>query len=405
MRRASIQDITYLARTNHRSSAVPFGIRRADRRSHVYICGKTGTGKSHLLRLVLEQDIANGEGCCLVDPHGDLALDVRSAVPDDRQGDLVYFNAADIAGTWRFNPFANVPPLRRAMAAAAVVETFKRLWPDEWGPRLEHILRNVAYTLLETDGATFGDIPALLTDRTYRSQITAALENDVVRDFWTNEFDKYAPGFRSVATAPLHNKVGAMLTDPNLRRVLCEPGEFIDLREIMDSRRILIVNLDKGRLGEGPSALLGSLLLSHIAFQALSRSEHPVAERRDFWVVVDEFQTFTTLSIASMLAELRKYGVGLLLAHQHLSQLDPAIRDAVFGNAGTIVTFRVGAADASYLARELAPFTTQDLTGLPRYQAYIRLLIDGQPARPFSVTTFGSCDEIPGWADRSPGTA
>jgi hypothetical protein len=210
----------------------------------------------------------------------------------------------------------------------------------------------------------------------------------VVKEFWTNEFDKYSPGFRSVIVAPLQNKIGALLTDPTLRRILTEPGEWLDLRRIMDEGKFLLVSLDKGRIGEGPAAILGSFLVSHMALAAVARSDTPESARRDFAIVLDEFQTFTTLSVATMMAELRKYRVGMVLANQHLSQLDPAIRDAVFGNAGTIVSFRVGGADGAFLAREFAPtFVGEDFISLPLYHIYIRLLIDGEPSHPFSATT------------------
>lgn len=383
--------VTYIGRTNHRNTGTLFGIRQRDRRSHMYVVGKTGTGKSHLLKMMIGQDIADGEGCALFDPHGDLAREVCALIPERRADDVIYLDVADPACRWRFNPFADIQPSNRALAAAGLVEVFKKLWPDDWGPRLEHLLRNVTFALLETPGSSFADIPALLTDRTYRSQTIANLADPVVRAFWKDEFANYSPGFRSVVTAPLQNKVGALLTDPVSRRFLTEPGESLEIRRVIDDGKILIVNLDKGRIGEGPAALIGSLLLSHIALAGLSRSTQPEASRRDFWAYADEFQTFTTLSLTTMLSELRKYRIGLTLSHQHLSQVDPDIRDAVFGNVGTIVSFRVGAPDAGYLAREFAPvFSPDDVIGLPRYHIYAKLLIDGEPSRPFSAETVAS---------------
>lgn len=393
--------ITYLARTNHRNAGLLFGIRRKDRRSHFYVCGKTGTGKSHLLKMMLQQDLIGGEGCALFDPHGDLASEVETLVPDTRRDELVFLDVPDPSLKWHFNPFGSISPENQPLAAAGLVEVFKKLWPDDWGPRLEHLLRNVVFTLLETPGSTLADIPPLLTDKTFRAGLVGNLTNSVVQSFWTDEFDRYSQPFRAVVTAPLQNKIGALLTDPLLRRILTAEGPTLDLRAIMDGGKVLIVNLDKGRIGEGPAALLGSFLLSHIALAGLSRSERPEHERRDFYVYLDEFQTFTTLSIANMLSELRKYRVGLILGHQHISQIDPAIRDAVFGNVGTLVSFRVGAADASYLSRELAPaFSPEDLISLPRYHAYIRLLIDGESSRPFSATTLASLKVIDGGVSR-----
>jgi hypothetical protein len=380
--------ITYIGKTNHRNAGVLFGIREKDRRSHSYIVGKTGTGKSHLLRNMIAQDITTGRGCALFDPHGDLVSSVRTIVPPERENDLVYLNLPDANLRWRFNPFAGVDAEHRALAAAGLVEVFKKLWPDDWGPRLEHLLRNVVFTLLELPDSTLADIPPLLTDRSHRNGVVSRLENQTVRDFWFEEFNAYSPAFRAVVVAPLQNKLGALLTDPTLRRFLTEPGDPIDLRRLMDERKILLVNLDKGRIGEGPAVAIGSFLLSHIALSGISRSAQAEDVRQDFFVYLDEFQTFTTHSLANMLSELRKYRVSMILAHQHLSQLEAEIRDAVFGNVGSIVSFRVGAADASYLAREFVPvFSPEDLIALPRYHIYVRLQIDGEQSRPFSAVT------------------
>jgi DNA helicase HerA-like ATPase len=337
---------------------------------------------------MMSQDVTSGEGCALLDPHGQLAIHVRDAVPVHRRQDLVYVNPADTLSLWRFNPLANVAEPGRAFAAAGIVETFKKLWSDDWGPRLEHVLRNVVFALLATPASSFADIPALLTDRSYRSTIVSQVVDPVVRAFWEDEFDHYSQGFKGVIIAPLQNKVGAILTDPVSRRFFTEPGRSIDVRSLMDEGKILVVNLDKGAIGAGASSLIGSLLLSQIAHASLSRSNQLEEDRRDFWIYADEFQTFTTLSIANMLSELRKYRVGLTLAHQHLSQLDPAIRDAIFGNVGSFIAFRTGAADAAYLAREFdGVYTPFDFTNLERYHTYLRLLIDGVQSRGFSAET------------------
>jgi hypothetical protein len=382
------QAVTYLGRTNTTRNVRTFGIRQRDRRSHIAIIGKTGTGKSALLQNIVCQDILAGRGGALLDPHGDLVRAVLNCLPDLCRQDVVTFDAADQFLRYHFNPFAGIAPGQRALAAAGLVEVFKKIWSDDWGPRLEHLLRNVVFTLLERPDSSLADIPRLIAERTFRSEVVADIEDQVVKKFWTNEFDKYSPGFRSVVVAPLQNKIGALLTDPTLRRILTEPGEWLDLRRIMDEGKFILVNLDKGRIGEGPAAILGSFLVSHMAHAAVARSDIPESGRRDFAIVLDEFQTFTTLSVATMMAELRKYRVGMVLANQHLSQLDPAIRDAVFGNAGTIVSFRVGAADGAFLAREFAPtFIGEDFISLPLYHVYVRLLIDGEPCQPFSATT------------------
>ena len=367
-----------------------------DRLSHFYAIGRTGTGKSTLLRTLLAQDIAHGTGCTLLDPHGDLVDEVRQLVPAWRSQDLVYLDVPDASASWHFNPLADVPTEKRALATANLVEVFKKLWPDDWGPRLEHLLRNVLITLLETPGASLGDIPRLLADKDYRRGVVSRIENEEAKSFWRQEFERYTPGMRGVVVAPLQNKVGAFLSDPILRRILTGAHSSFDLREIMDDGKLLLVNLSKGQLGEGPAGLLGSLLLSSLALAGLGRADGSARNRRDFFIYLDEFHTFATLSLATMLSELRKYHVGLILAHQYLSQLKPEVRDAVFGNVGTFVSFRVGALDAPIIARELAPtFTAEDLISLPNYHIYLRLMIDGQVSKPFSAKTIGSLGEIP----------
>jgi type IV secretory pathway VirB4 component len=369
----------------------------------LYAIGKTGTGKSTLIYTTAVQDLAGHAGLALFDPHGDLSTSLVHAARIYRPDDHIYLNPADSSDAFRFNPLASVHEDRRPQAAAGLIEVFKKIWHDDWGPRLEHLLRNVIFTLLEIQGSTIADIPPLLTNKAHRERVAAQLENQAVKDFWETEYARYSGPFRAVIVAPLQNKIGALLTDPVLRRVFTGDGPQLDIRDIMDSGKCLIVNLDKGRLGEGPASILGSFLVSHIALAGLARSEQSEAERRDFFVYLDEFHTFTTQALATMLSELRKYKVGLILAHQHLSQLDPAIRSAIFGNIGTLISFRVGAADAAYLAREFAPtFSAQDLTSLPRYNMYLRLQIDGEQSRPFSARTLSSLDEIPGFRPSAP---
>ncbi len=384
----SDRDITYFARTNHRNAGTPFGIRRTDRRSHMYVIGKTGTGKSTLLKTLILQDIKAGEGLALFDPHGDLAEEIVSQVPSSKRKDLIYLNVPDQSFVWHFNPFAGIPKEKHALATAGMVEVFKKLWPDEWGPRLEHLLRNVVFTLLEAGNASFADIPRLLSDREFRGPLVRKVSNAMVREFWEKEFAGYSPAFRAVVTAPLLNKVGAFLTDPLLHSILSGARSSFDLRRVMDEGKILVVNLAKGKIGEGPAALLGSLLVSHLSLAAMERADRPQEERRDFYLYLDEFHTFATLTLATMLSELRKYRLNLILAHQYLSQLETEVRDAVFGNAGTFIAFRVGALDAPIVARELSPtFEADDLLSLPNFSVYLRLMIDEEPSKPFSAGT------------------
>jgi type IV secretory pathway TraG/TraD family ATPase VirD4 len=376
----------YLGRVDHRVDNRRFGIRREDRFLHLYIIGKTGTGKSTLLAQMARQDIAAGRGMALIDPHGDLVARLYDECCD--RTDVVYLDATDPAQPYGYNPLRHVRPDRIPLAASGLLEVLKKIWADAWGVRMEHILRNALYALLEQKEATLLDILRLFRERAYRRQVAAAVTNEPVRVFWEKEFDRFSFGYRADGVASIQNKIGAFLADPFMRRILTEPREPISLRRIMDEGKVLLVNLGKGRIGEDSASLLGGLLVTTIGLAAYSRADMAPASRRDFFVYVDEFQNFTTLAVANMLAELRKYRVGLTMAHQYLHQLEPEIRHAVLGNAGSLVSFRLGAEDAPLIASELkSRFSSADLQGLPNYHAYIRLMIDGEPSKAFSATT------------------
>lgn len=380
------RDITYLGLSNHRHMNVKFGIRRADRRFHMYVIGKTGTGKSTFLKSMVLQDARNGEGFALLDPHGDLLESVKEAMPDGRWEDVIFLDTP--VANWTFNPLSDIERGREALAISELIEVFKKLWIDEWGPRLEHLFRNVLFTLVEVEGATLADARRLLTDRDYRKSIAKTLENSDVRAYWEGEFAQMSPAFRSVVTAPLLNKLGAFLTDPRLRSILTAPKSSFDLPRAMDEGRIILVNLSRGKIGEAPAMLLGGLLVARIGLCGLARATQREAQRRDFSLYLDECHLFATASLATMLSELRKYRVPMILANQYLAQLDPMVRDAVVGNVGTLISFRVGAADAGQVARELAPkFEPVDLIGLPNRSVYLRLMIDGEVSKPFSART------------------
>jgi type IV secretory pathway TraG/TraD family ATPase VirD4 len=381
---------TLFAKTTFRNWGAVFGIKPADRRSHMYIIGKTGTGKSTLLETLIVQDIAADRGVALLDPHGDLVERVLAQVPTHRVPDVVYFNVPDAANPVAFNPLDWVPEEKRSLAASGMLQAFKKLWPDYWGPRLEHVLRNAILTLVEQREATMADILRLVSDATFRKQIAHRLTNQRLREFWLKEFDQYTRNYRADSIAPIQSKVGAFLADPRLNAILTQPKSAFDLRHIIDEGKILLVNLAKGRIGEDGSSLLGSLLVSRLELAALSRADAPEELRRDFFIYLDEFHTFTTLSLATMLAELRKYRVSLIMAHQYLAQLEPDVRHAVLGNAGTIISFRVGPEDAQALAREFAPeFEPVDLIKLPNYHVYLKLMVDGAPTAAFSACTLG----------------
>lgn len=380
--------ITYFAETNFRNQKVKFGIKQGDRRSHMYIIGKTGTGKSTLLETLIKQDIISGQGIALLDPHGDLAEKVLEQLPEQRKDDLIYFNVPDDSQALALNPLESVSPQKRPLAASGLLEVFKKIWADSWGPRLEHIMRNALLALLEQSHATLADVLRLLDDRSFRRSVAAKLSSAQVRNFWLKEFEGYPARFRSEAIAPIQNKVGAFLANPILNRILTQPKNTLYLRRVMDNGKILLVNLAKGRIGEDTAMLLGALLVTRIGLAALSRSDVAEDNRRDFHLYLDEFHNFTTLSLATMLSELRKYRVNMIFAHQYMSQLDLQVRDAILGNVSTIISFRVGVNDAEILAKEFYPeFSVKDLLTLSNYQIYLKMMINGMVSEPFSAET------------------
>ena len=388
MLQESIKPISYFGRTNFRSDRRVFGIKQADRLFHMHVIGKTGTGKTTLIETLAGQDFEAGRGFCLIDPHGDLADRLFARVPAAQRDRVLYVNVPDPAQPFGYNPLRFVRPERRSLAASGLMETFKNIWTDAWGVRMEHVLRNALLLLLEQPGATLPDILRLITDNRYRRRIAKIATNEQVRTFWLEEYEGYPPRYRAESVAPIQNKVGAFLADPLLYRMLVNPLHDLSFRRIMDEGGAVIINLAKGKIGEDSASLLGSLLVTTIGLAAFSRADIPEAGRRPFYLYIDEFQAFTTRFIADMASELRKYRVGLVLAHQHLHQLEPDIRHAVLGNVGTLVSFRVGPEDATALSREFeSVFEPIDLLNLANYDIYLRLMIDGAPSQPFSATT------------------
>jgi hypothetical protein len=380
--------ITYFARANFHDHKKVFGIRQADRRAHMYIIGKTGTGKSTLLETLIRQDMEANQGLALFDPHGDLVERVLANVPEKRRQDLIYFNVPDRENPMGFNPLERVASNKRALAASYLLEAFQKIWNGFWGPRLEHILRNALLALLEQPQATLADILRLFEDKEYRVRVAERVANAQVRSFWLREFESYPKTFRAEAISPIQNKVGAFLANPFLRPILIQPKSAFDMRQVMDEGKLLLVNLAKGKIGEDTASLLGSLLVTRISVAALSRADAEEQKRRDFFVYLDEFHSFTTLSFATMLSELRKYHTGLILTHQYLFQLEEAVREAIVGNVGTTICFRVGANDAQFLEKEFAPeLSAIDLLRLPNYEIYLKLMLDGAVSPPFSAHT------------------
>ena len=384
----SPSDTRYFARIHHRTDDRLFGIREADRFHHVYVVGKTGAGKTTLLETLIAGDLADGQGCVVIDPHGDLAERCYDRARALGREDVVYLDPADPDCPIAYNPLARTPALYRPLVAASLLDVFRTMWADAWGSRMEHILRNAILALLDQPRAHLPDLLTLLTDTGYRKTAIARIENETVKRFWQREFPKYSYRYQADAIAPIQSKIGALLADPRLYRFFTDETGQIRLRRIMDEGQVFIVNLAKGRLGADTTRLVGGVLTTMLAVAAFSRASLPEDERRAVFVYVDEFQNFTTLAIAQMLSELRKYRLALVMAHQYFHQLDPDIRHAVLGNAGTLISFRVGAEDAAHLAKEFEPkFSRLDLINLPNRHIYLKLMIDGAPSVPFSAVT------------------
>jgi type IV secretory pathway TraG/TraD family ATPase VirD4 len=380
-------EITFFARTNFRNQERRFGIKQDDRRRHMYIIGKTGMGKTNLLESMAIQDIRSGNGIAYIDPHGDTAEKLLQAIPSHRINDVIYFNPSDHDYPIAFNPMENTGPEMRHLTVSGLLGVFKKIWHDSWGPRLEDTLRNTLLALLESPNATLLGVQRMLRDEAYRKEISLKLEDPVVKAFWQKTFDKWNDRYREEAVAPVQNKVGQFLSSHLIRNIFGQPRSSFNVREVMDNQKILIMNLSKGRIGEDNSALLGAMMITKIQLAAMGRVDMPEQDRKDFYVYADEFQNFATESFANILSEARKYRLNLVLANQYIEQIDDKVKNAIFGNCGTIVSFRVGAEDAERLVRELGTFVEDDFTNLPKYHIYLRLMIDGITGDAFSATT------------------
>lgn len=386
------RDITYFGKTNFRSTNDVFGIKRKDRRQHMYVLGKSGTGKSVLLSNLIIQNIQNGEGVCVVDPHGETVEDILHLIPDHRVKDVIYFNPADTEFHIGFNVIQLDDPKYKHLVASGLMGIFTKIWANAWSSRMEYILNNAILALLDTPGTTLLGIPRLLVDKDYRQMIIGNLKDPVVKAFWVHEYEQWRDQFRNEAIAPIQNKVGQFLSTSIIRNVVGQPKSTIDIFKIMNEGKIFLVNVSKGRIGEDNSSLLGGMIITKIQLAAMERVRIPEEDRKDFYLYVDEFQNFATDSFANILSEARKYRLNLTVAHQYTAQLETKdgskVRDAVFGNVGTMIIFRVGGDDADFLEKEFEPeFTAQDLVNLPNYHVYVKLMIDGVTSRPFSATT------------------
>ena len=391
--------ITLFAKTNFRNREVPFGIKTDDRRRHMYLIGKTGMGKTTVMENMAIQDIRNGHGLAFLDPHGDSIQRILDCVPPSRVNDVVYFNPADLDHPIAFNILEAVEGKYKHLVASGLMGVFTKIWANVWSARMEYILNNTVLALLESPGNTLLGITRMYVDKKYRKRIVDNIKDPVVKAFWTDEYANYNEKYRTEAIAPIQNKVGQFLSSAIVRNIVGQPKSTIDLREIMDKKKILIMDLSKGRVGENNSALLGSMLVTKLQLAAMSRTDIPEHERSDFYLYVDEFQNFATDSFATILSEARKYRLNLIVGHQYIAQLEndksTKVRDAIFGNVGTMVIFRIGAADAEFLETEFAPiFTPTDMVNLPKYHVILKLMINGVASEPFSAVTIPSSPDF-----------
>ena len=380
-----MSEITYIGVTNFRDNFQRFGIKTDDRRRHLYIIGKTGVGKTTMLENMIIQDISNRHGLGVIDPHGELIQRILHFIPKDRIKDVIYFNPSDIEWPIAFNVIEEVPREWRHLVAAGLMGVFKKIWPDVWSARMEYILNNALLALLEYPGSTLLGINRLLSDADYRKAVIEKITDPTIKAFWQREFAKYHERYATEAVAPIQNKIGQFISNPLIRNIVGQKETKIDFREIMDEGKIFLGNLSKGSIGEENSALLGGLLITKLQLAAMSRVDIREEERRDFYLYVDEFQNFSTESFANIFAEARKYRLNLTLAHQYIAQLNEKVRDAIFGNVGSLVSFRVGPEDAEFLEKYFVPeFSKEDLMNLPNFHFYIKLMIDGNLSKGFS---------------------
>lgn len=393
--------LTTLGETTFRNIYKRFGIKLDDRRRHIYIIGKSGVGKSVLMENMALDDIWENRGVIVVDPHGEFAEKVLSCIPDSRINDVIVFDPADRAHPIAFNLLEQVEDDFKGMVASGFVGIFKKIFGYSWGPRLEHILRNTVLALLDVPDSTMLDIPKMLTQTRFRDKVIEYIKDPVIRDFWTMEFAQYDSKFRTEAVSPILNKIGQFLATATIRNIVGQPRSTLNIREILDQKKIMVVNLSRGKIGEDNSALLGAMMITKIQLAAMSRADVTVDKRNDSYLYVDEFQNFATESFAVILSEARKYNLNLTIANQYITQMSEEVRDAVFGNAGTLISFRVGGGDADFLVKEFEPvFDNNDLVNLDKYNIYIKLLIEGIASPAFSARTLPPSDKITGNAEK-----
>ncbi len=382
-------EVTLFGQVNFRNQFRRFGIKTDDRRRHMYVIGKTGVGKTTLMENMMLSDILAGHGCCFIDPHGDTAEKLLNYIPSHRVNDVVYFNPADLNYPVGFNILETARDEQKHLVASGLMGVFKKIWPDVWSARMEYILLNCVLALLDYPGATLLGLSRLLVDKEYRKRVVAKIRNPIVKTFWLGEFTSWSEKYATEAIAPVLNKVGQFLSASIVRNIVAQVKSTINPREVMDEGKILIVNLSKGKIGEDNMRLLGGMLVTKLQLAAMERVDiKNEADRRDFYLYVDEFQNFANESFAAILSEARKYRLSLTVAHQYIAQLEEEVAKAIFGNVGTLISMRVGAEDAQFMENEFVPtFAPEDLVNLPKFNMYIKLMVDGVATQPFSATS------------------
>ncbi len=391
--------VTYFAATDSRGKRVPFGIKSKDRDRHMYVIGKTGMGKSTLLENMAIQDLRNGEGLAFIDPHGGTVDHLLDFIPEERLKDVVYFAPFDMDNPIAFNVMEDVGYDKRHLVVSGLMATFKKIWEDAWSARMEYILTNTLLALLEYPDATLLGVNRMYTDKTYRTRVIDNVKDPVVKDFWVKEFANYGDRYTQEATPAIQNKIGQFTGNPLIRNIIGQPKSSFDIRTMMDERKILIINLSKGLVGETNMRLLGSMITTRIFLSAMSRADLSAADMTKmapFYFYVDEFQNFANETFADILSEARKYKLNLIIAHQYIEQMEEEVRDAVFGNVGTTVAFRVGPFDAETLETIFMPrFLKEDIVSLDKRQIYLSLMIDGVGSAPFSAVTIPPIEPPP----------
>jgi hypothetical protein len=385
-------DVVFIGRTNYVASLEEkkfvFGIKRIDRRRHMYIIGKSGVGKSKLLELMIRQDVAYGQGLCIIDPHGELIDDILNFIPRERIEDVCVIDPGDIEFPASFNPLANIDPTFKHQLTQGLIEVLRKQFGANWTPRLEHVFRFTVLALLDYPHATMRGMISMLTDRNYRQKVVEYIEDDMVKRFWAIEFADWSEKFDTDAIIPLVNKLGQFLSDPMLRNIFGQKQNKIDLEQLMNEQKILMINLSKGKIGEENSSFFGAMFLTKIKQAGMARAKLEPKDRHDFYLYVDEFQNIVTDTFENILSEARKYGINLVVAHQYVGQLLPKVEQAVLGNTGSMITFRVGGDDAVKLKSDFAPiFEVKDMINLGVGEFFIKMTIDGESYDPFSAET------------------